>query len=547
MNWRKRAWLRSALFVAIFALGFLLLFQQLKSAANPYDEGLVLVNAERIRAGEVPYRDFWTLYAPGYFYALAGLFSLVEPTILAARVLDTFLRILLTVEVYLLARSLTSRWLAFVPFAFVTFWLSTIRFYSYPAFPATGAILLIALAVARYVAGGRQRWLFLAGLALGLTAVLRLDFGGYAALGFGVAVALHQVLLTSDGGGPQRVPLLRVLKAEGLVAAGALLIALPVYAYLVIAAGFGVVWDDLVVFPATVFRAYRHLPVPALIPDFGHLTGGQWNDWLRLYIPLATYASAAIVAVRWLFLRPVPAGDRRRMLGVLLIALTGTGLGLVVKATSRYHELHALPMTICAVILATALICRIPGRLWRSAPFKVGFAGLVLLFLTGPYVAHFGVLAVRGLTSPTGCYSNLPRAGCVPVGKAEEQVARYLQANTRPGDYVFIGNSRHDLIFINDLLLYFLADRRSPTRYTELHPGLATTLPVQQAIVQDLADKDVRWVVTMEGFNAREPNASSTSSGIVYLDEYIRTHYQPEITFDSYQVWRKNQGVEGEK
>ena len=202
MSQAKRTLLREILFIALFVFGFLFLFSQIKSPANLYDEGLVLVNAERIRHGELPYRDFWTMYGPGAFYALAALFSVVEPTILSARLFDTLMRLLLTIEVYLLARSMTSRWVALVPFAFVTFWLATIRFYSYPAFPATAAILLAALALARYLGKLAARWLFLTGMALGLAALLRLDFGGYAALGFGLAVALYELRHASNGGLP---------------------------------------------------------------------------------------------------------------------------------------------------------------------------------------------------------------------------------------------------------------------------------------------------------------------------------------------------------
>jgi len=193
----KRFPLRHLVLPIIFVGGLLFLCGQLKSSANLYDEGLILVNAERIRGGVVPYRDFWTLYSPGYFYALAGLFTLVEPSILAARLFDTALRFLLTLEVYLLARTLASPYAALVPYAFVTFWLGTIRFYSYPAFPATGAILLTALLFGRYLQSGRSAWLLATGLALGGTALLRLDFGGYAAIGFGAALIGH--VMTCDG------------------------------------------------------------------------------------------------------------------------------------------------------------------------------------------------------------------------------------------------------------------------------------------------------------------------------------------------------------
>ena len=539
MSGLRRVFPREMFFYALFVVGLLVLFIQIKAPANLYDEGLVLTSAERIRAGELPYRDFWTMYGPGYFYALAGLFSLVSPTILVARLFDTALRFLLTLEVYLLARMLTSRWVALIPYAAVTYWLATIRFYSYPAFPATGALLLTALLFIRYLRGGRSRWLFLSGMALGLTALLRLDFGGYGAFGFGLALAVVELRKPDAAGEVWLTRLVRTLKAELLMAAGALLIALPMYAYLLFAAGFTTVYHNLIVFPATVFQAVRRLPVPPPIPDFGRLTADQWNDWLRLYLPLAVYAAAGLLALRWLVLRPVSSSDRRYAIGGLFLALTGTGLGLVVKATSRYHELHALPATICATILATALLYRIPRKLWRNAAFRVGFAGLALLFLTGPYVAHFSILASRSPTSPTVCYSQLPRAGCVPINPDAEQVARYLQANTDPDEYIFIGNSRHDLIFINDLLLHFLADRRSPTKYTELHPGLATTLPVQQAIAKDLAEKDVQWVVTMQSWPSNEPNASSINSGVTFLDDYIRESYRPETTFGSYQIWRQ--------
>jgi len=530
-------------FCAVFVLGLLLLFTQLKSPANLYDEGLVLTNAERIRAGGVPYRDFWTMYGPGYFYALAGLFSLVRPTILAARLFDTALRFLLTLEVYLLVRGMTSRRVALIPYALVTYWLATIRFYSYPAFPATGALLLAALCFMKYLWGNHRRWLFFSGMALGLAALLRLDFGGYGAVGLGLAVALFEWSKARATGSIRSGWLLRVLKTEALVAAGALLVALPLYGYLGITSGFTTLYDDLIVFPATVFRSVRHLPVPPPIPDFAQLTGPQWEDWLRLYLPLTVYAMSAGVSLRRLLWRSTQASDRQTAEVTLMLAMTGTGLGLVVKATSRYHDLHALPTTFFAVILAVALAWRIPRRLWKSAPFKIAFAGLAFLFLTGPYVVHFALLASRNYASPLACHTQLPRAGCVPVDPEQEQVASYLQAHTQPDEYVFIGNSRHDLIFINDLLLYFLADRYSPTKYMELHPGLATTLPVQQAIVNDLAEKDVQWAVLMRSWESNEPNASSISSGVTFLDDYIQACYEPTVTFGKYQVWvRRPQG-----
>ena len=43
---------------------------------NPYDEGIILVGAENILRGHLPYRDFWTMYEPGQFYLASWLFNI---------------------------------------------------------------------------------------------------------------------------------------------------------------------------------------------------------------------------------------------------------------------------------------------------------------------------------------------------------------------------------------------------------------------------------------------------------------------------------------
>ncbi|MCX7668662.1 MAG: hypothetical protein N2439_01130, partial [Anaerolineae bacterium] len=140
---------------------------------------------------------------------------------------------------------------------------------------------------------------------------------------------------------------------------------------------------------------------------------------------------------------------------------------------------------------------------------------------------------------PLGCYATDPKAGCVPLGSDQAAVAAYIRAHTAADEYVFIGNTRHDKIFVNDMMLYFLVDRPIPTRYAELHPGLATTLPVQQTIAAELAAHDVRWIVLATSWEAREPNASSLSSGVTYLDDYIRRQYRFVTSFGNYQVWQR--------
>ena len=46
---------------------------------HPNDEGLMLVAADRIAHGQVPYSDFWWFYPPGQPYLLAALICRLRP------------------------------------------------------------------------------------------------------------------------------------------------------------------------------------------------------------------------------------------------------------------------------------------------------------------------------------------------------------------------------------------------------------------------------------------------------------------------------------
>jgi 4-amino-4-deoxy-L-arabinose transferase-like glycosyltransferase len=153
--------LSSAALAILLVCGSLSSLIGIRIPLNYYDEGLTLLNATRVMQGDIPYRDFWTLYAPGHFYALAALFRVVGPNTLAARILDTLCRIALSLLVYLVGKRMTSRWAAVVPYALVTLWVGAIGFYSYPIFPALALCLSVLLGLFRYMDtadGAGWRW-----------------------------------------------------------------------------------------------------------------------------------------------------------------------------------------------------------------------------------------------------------------------------------------------------------------------------------------------------------------------------------------------------
>ena len=60
----------------LFVLALLVQVIGFKRNCGPYDEFLSLYGADRVLHGEIPYRDFWTMYGPAQFYVLAGFFKI---------------------------------------------------------------------------------------------------------------------------------------------------------------------------------------------------------------------------------------------------------------------------------------------------------------------------------------------------------------------------------------------------------------------------------------------------------------------------------------
>jgi len=122
----------------------------------------------------------------------------------------------------------------------------------------------------------------------------------------------------------------------------------------------------------------------------------------------------------------------------------------------------------------------------------------------------------------------------------ELQALRYLRANSSGADAIFSGVPDHSTIYGNNLLIYWLADRPIGVRTFQLETRVATEAPVQQGIIADLEQNNVKWVV-IDGVHV-EPDRTFTAHhyvGSKLLDQYIASHYHVEARFGSYVVSRR--------
>ncbi|HET6277863.1 MAG TPA: hypothetical protein VFG08_03690, partial [Candidatus Polarisedimenticolia bacterium] len=290
--------------------------------AREFTTSVTDLSALRILAGDLPYRDFWTMYAPGSLYAMAAGFALFGRELLVSHLLGMLAATAAVAALHRLLLTATSPAAAsggallYACAFFHSGYQNSLS--SYPL-----SILCIWLGAGRlfaYVRTRRRRALLAAGICLGLAVCCKHDLGGYACLA-GAATLL------AGGIGPAPIALL-----AATVLGVTLVPLLPL-----IAAGAGPdLFADLVRFPLTDFRHVRQEFFP-LLPQF---TGGPLMGnvrWALLSLPSLALAAGLLAGWR-----------RRRALGPALlpqIVFAAVLYALVWNAAHVQINTHLVTMT----------------------------------------------------------------------------------------------------------------------------------------------------------------------------------------------------------
>ena len=107
-----------------------------------------------------------------------------------------------------------------------------------------------------------------------------------------------------------------------------------------------------------------------------------------------------------------------------------------------------------------------------------------------------------------------------------------MRLHTEPRDSIYVGLTRHDRSYGSDVAFYFIANRRSATKWEQFDPGVQSSAPIQQAMVRELRTAKPKAVVLESTWDAmREPNDSAVSSGVTILDDFIGETFAPAATF----------------
>lgn len=521
----RSPWKQTALWVLLLSAGVAYLYPSITNPLNPYDEGLVAVYAMAILDGKLPYRDFWTLYSPGQYYATAAVFTIFGPSIMALRLWDIVLRSLLALAAHMLASRLSNRWLGLLSWAVVLIWFEAPRIgfgltFGWPVVPALVCFLFgIAATMQSFV---NPRWLYVAGALTGLGALFRQDFALYAVTAQSVAVFSYFY----SGLNRSKDRFLRVLaSARKLLPfiAAFMAVTVPAALYFLFNAPLNDLIQDLITYPVSIYPSQRDLPYPPL-----------GFDSFPFYFFFLVFALSSYLVYR-MATRPANEMTRTWACGVTSVVLFGL-LGFN-QARVRSDLLHIAVSLVAAVILLPALIVGFRVLYRRSVlPVAAMVGAVACLLCFGPLSAYFAAFP-----KPKVNDSLLPRAQGMPVEEGQLRVIEYLKQRTNPGDLIYSGVGRHDRIFANDVMIYFLSELRPATRYVDLNPGQATTQSAQREMCNDLEIHSVEYVVIWKGVDGvSEPNESAKSSGVTLLDTCIASRYSAVYSAGQYLVLQRN-------
>jgi hypothetical protein len=532
--------------VALFAVaaGFSSLI--VLKGMQPNDEGLMLQAAARIAGGEVPYRDFWWFYPPGQPYLLAGLWKLFGPSLLTWRILRVIVNGLVAVLAYQLARREAPRGIALLAWAVAAVSLAA------PTGPHPYPLAL-ALALGSLLAFERSP--ILAGVLAGVCGLWRIEFAGYLGVGVVLGYALKP--------GADRA------RSIGRFAVAAVGTAAALFAPVVLRAGLGRSWDLLVRYPIEDFGDYQSLPFPRIYhggTDFGSVDAVRdtIGSILSFEVPLLLMVGlAAVLCVLALgFSR-----ERWRRVPVAVFAV-----GMAHYLITRPDAFHIGPLAAAlavpsAWILAEArtsfagegvgsLARRLRERVTRlPARARLALVPLPAIALVMAWVLVDGLqryerqveedMVPVELDVADGV-RELPTYNCsLPGAPAQvctlddlERAVGFVKSHVPPGQPIYVGTQRADLVTSGAPILYVLTGRPSATRYDIAAPGVVTSAPVQREIVSELERRGrplvIRWTASITA--APEPNRAGRSTGVRVLDRYLARSYRPSAHIGSYLI-----------
>jgi hypothetical protein len=463
----KKLFLFEALLITVSFLYFLFFVNR---GFNCLDEGYYLHGAQRILSGQIPYKDFYLQYSPGYFYILAFLYEIFGPSMIAGRFLALFVCLLTIIVSFLVLKKFKMN-------SYLNIFLTFLCFVSL-GFPLVNIpnllvanVLVALLLVSNYsywlLAKPKKQLLFslTCGLLLALSFALKQNFGLSFTILFSVLLIIGKKLS------------LNTFKNLLLMYAGALIpLFIGVYVFflkdnlngLTIFINFSKQFTasmpftyppiKLIFQPTGIFKL-----LPYYLPFVVLLTGFVF--WLKGYKNLNVFSFAG-VAITGFFTSVYPNSE---------ITHVYPFLGLITISFLLFPFKKRLKIASCLLVVLMIVI------------------GFYLTFFTGNY--YYGRPYFE-----YNIYLNLPRTQGIllpkSLGQNTAELATFMNKKTTKNDYI--------LAYPYCPCLYFVLDRPNPSKdFLYFLPNWHFLS--DQKILGEMKNKNVKYIVANDNYSYTSP------------------------------------------
>lgn len=550
-----------------------------------FDDAIPLVHGMLIQQGHTPNLDFYSFYPPLGLYVNAALFHLLGRTVLATRVFAAVLYILLLLVATRFFRFRFPYSRPLVPAAMLVIAASigtTIERAPWPGL-AVAIVALLTYLFSQDGAGNSLWAVGVSGLLTGIALLYRINFGAYVVM----IVAFDLLLPWFPRAGTRRD---RFHLRKDLLTAAVFLGPLAVFCAAFCFWVYGrhavtvVLNSAIQTQRVMILRGFIELPFSIEIMYAVALPAGWF--FLRMLVGADVILLKALVPGVFTIALLSTAVLGRTHFSIVLI-LTVLEIASVVFLHLFVHRLarselcvllffcgllhyylsradwphcRVLPIAVAlllpflvlsqsgltesepraplskgtgmAVLLAASLVC-FASDLRPVATYIPKGARLLLALVRHPHLTDTD--RVLGTAAPDAPWLNVyPDAD-------ELQALRYLRAHSSSADAIFSGLPDHSTIYVSNLRIYWLADRPIGVRAFQLEARVATEAPVQQGIIADLEQNNVKWVL-IDGvpWVGDATFVAHPYAGSKLLDQYIASHYREEARFGSYVVSGRN-------
>jgi hypothetical protein len=506
---RTWLWLIVALFVALLPLS-----PAFERPGLSMDEGALLVYPELILKGKLPYRDFETFYGPANLWTLAAIYKLFGVSIEVERTVGLLYRVLLLTAVFLIVRRAGAS-LAIVSLFTGSILLFLARLPAFAWFAGIASVLWSLIVLAKAVENNSRMHVVCAGLLASLGLLYRLDL---APAVFASALPLWLLLRWRE---------------RWIYAASAAVGLLPLLLLLAVI-GWRPLFENLFLYPVIICNPGRRLPL------------WEANEEVLFLFLLHVAAALCSVVAGWLAVKQERAAIWPRLLlatGLLALGLTHQGM----QRTDVVHVVFAAFLSIALLPLSLYILVR-RCRIGVATSAQAGAAGAAVIaaLAAGSWsvVPLYCEQLARNFSAPSG-----------PVGEVRvrdrrflpnippeqlQKVLQFLDANSQPGERLFVGPGDLRRAFANDVFIYHLLPWLTPATYfLEMNPFSANR--ANSRLASDVASAD--WLVLNSAWDHPREHNLSAQNGPDAPNAIVRDRFELRGQIGPFRVFHRKDAV----